>query len=202
MTTYATLKSDIAGWLLRDDLTSAIPSFIRLAEAEIRRDVRIRAMIRTYTMTVTAQSQSLPTDFVEMVRVSLDSSTASQLSYMPPSALYQHDAYTDSGDPVFWTIEGDYLVTAPNATGNDLLLAYYRKFDALTDDADTNWLLTNAYDIYLYGSLVHSAPYIKEDARAQLWTMGYQAAINALNKSDRRSMFAGGPLAIRNGTGP
>lgn len=51
MTTYATLKSDIAGWLLRDDLTAAIPSFIRLAEAAIRRDVRIRQMLKVSTLT-------------------------------------------------------------------------------------------------------------------------------------------------------
>ena len=66
MTTYATLKSDVAGWLLRDDLTTAIPSFVRLAEASIRRDLRIRQMLRTYTLTISAQSQALPEDFMEM----------------------------------------------------------------------------------------------------------------------------------------
>ena len=40
ITTYAELKSSIANWLNRDDLTSVIPDFISLAEAQIARDVR------------------------------------------------------------------------------------------------------------------------------------------------------------------
>lgn len=202
MTTYATLKSDVAGWLLRDDLTAAIPSFVRLAEAAIRRDLRIRAMLKTSTLTLTGQSTPLPSDFIEMNRVALDSTTNPAISYMPAEALYSHDSYHDSGVPTFFTIEGTNIVTAPDGTGEDLLLNYYRAFDALSDDADTNWLLTNAYDVYLYGSLAHASPYIKEDERVGIWVQGYSSAISALNKTDRRSTFAGAPLAILNGTGP
>ena len=40
ITTYAELKSAIANWLLRDDLTSVIPDFIALAEADMNRAIR------------------------------------------------------------------------------------------------------------------------------------------------------------------
>lgn len=198
MTTYATLKSDISGWLLRDDLTAAIPSFVRLAEASIRRDVRIRQMIRTYTLTISAQSQALPEDFMEMERIVLNS-TVWQLTYMPPSALYNSPEYSDGGNPLYYTIEGENLITAPDATGNDALLSYYKAFSSLSSDSDTNWLLTNAYDVYLYGSLSHAAPYIKEDERVGLWNAGYTDAVSKLNKAERRSMFAGSPLAVQGG---
>lgn len=201
MTTYATLKSDIAGWLLRDDLTAAIPSFVRLAEASIRRDLRIRQMLRTYTLTISAQSQALPEDFMEMERIILDS-TVWNLSYLPPPALFSNPAYTDGGNPMYYTIEGDYLITAPDATGSDVMLCYYKAYSSLTNDSDTNWLLTNAYDVYLYGSLSHAAPYIKEDGRVQLWNAGYSEAIAKLNKMERRSAFAGSPLAIQTVSGP
>ncbi len=201
MTTYATLKSDIAGWLLRDDLTAAIPSFVRLAEASIRRDLRIRQMLRTYTLTLSAQSQQLPEDFMEMERIILDS-TVWNLSYLPPPALFSNPAYTDGGNPMYYTIEGDYLITAPDATGSDVMLCYYKAYSSLTNDSDTNWLLTNAYDVYLYGSLSHAAPYIKEDGRVQLWNAGYSEAIAKLNKMERRSAFAGSPLAIQTVSGP
>ena len=201
MTTYATLKSDVAGWLLRDDLTTAIPSFVRLAEASIRRDLRIRQMLRTYTLTISAQSQALPEDFMEMERIILDS-TVWNLSYLPPPALFSNPAYTDGGNPMYYTIEGDYLITAPDATGSDVMLCYYKAYSSLTNDSDTNWLLTNAYDVYLYGSLSHAAPYIKEDGRVQLWNAGYSEAIAKLNKMERRSAFAGSPLAIQTVSGP
>ena len=41
ITTYAELKSSIANWLNRDDLTSVIPDFISLTEAGINRDYGI-----------------------------------------------------------------------------------------------------------------------------------------------------------------
>lgn len=202
MSTYAVLKSDIASWLLRDDLTAAIPSFIRLAEASIRREVRVRAMIRTNTLTLTAQSTALPEDFLEMVRVVRDDSSQWEMSYMPPAALYASEAYHDSGTASLYTIEGDNLVTAPDGTGSDLLLSYYRAFTALSNDTDTNWLLTNAYDIYLYGALTHAAPYIKDDERVALWNAGYNNAVTMVNRADRRSAFAGAPLAIKAVSGP
>ena len=37
-----------------------------------------------------------------------------------------------------------------------------------------NWLLTLAPDLYLYGALLESAPYIKEDGRIQTWGLGSQ----------------------------
>lgn len=202
MTTYATLKSDIAGWVLRDDLTSAIPTFVRLAEASIRRDVRVRAMIRTNTLTLTAQSTPLPEDYLEMVRVVRDAASDWALSYMPPEALYSNTVYRDSGTPAFYTVEGTDFVTAPDGTGSDLLLSYYRAFTALSNDTDTNWLLTNAYDIYLYGALTHAAPYIKDDERVALWNAGYNNAVTMVNRADRRSAFAGAPLAIKAVSGP
>jgi len=196
VTTYATLKSDIAGWLLRDDLTAAIPSFVRLAEAAIRRDLRIRQMLRTSTMTLTAQSMALPSDFLEMERITIDSDTEWLLQYLPPASLYSSAAYRDTGSPAYYTVEGDYLVVAPPPTDSpDALISYYRPYDALTDDADTNWLLTNAYDVYLYGSLAHASPYIKEDERVQVWVAGYSSAIAALKRRDKAGTFGSGTLS-------
>lgn len=41
---YATLQAAVAAWLARADLTSQIPTFIQLAEADLNRQVRTRQM--------------------------------------------------------------------------------------------------------------------------------------------------------------
>lgn len=41
---YATLKTAIASWLARADLTAAIPDFIQLAETRFNRELRVRQM--------------------------------------------------------------------------------------------------------------------------------------------------------------
>jgi hypothetical protein len=193
--TYLTLRADIAAWLNRDDLTAYIPSFIRLAEAAIRRDVRCRAMETTASVAITAGVAPVPAGFIEARRLILDNATSWALDYMPPAVLYSSTAYHAAGSAVFYTIEGDNLVFRPATTETGLLL-YAKAFPALTDSADTNWLLTNAYDVYLYGALIHSAPFLKEDARASIWVEGYRAAVAGVNKQENRARFGQGLRAI------
>ena len=40
ITTYSELKTAVANWLNRDDLTSVIPDFIALTEADMDRKIR------------------------------------------------------------------------------------------------------------------------------------------------------------------
>ena len=44
ISTYAELKTSIANWLDREDLTDIIPDFIALAETRHKRDFKIRRM--------------------------------------------------------------------------------------------------------------------------------------------------------------
>ncbi len=195
MTTYATLKSDCADWLNRTDLTSAIPSFVRLCEANIRRDVRVRAMDTTADLTITNGSASTPTGFISARRLILDNTTAWNLDYVTPEVLYSSAVYIESGIAICYTIEGDTLVFRP-AQSETAKLLYIKAFDALSADSDTNWLLTNAYDVYLYGTLLHSGPYLKEDPRVQTWATLYQQAVSQVNKQDNLSRFSGSALKV------
>ena len=46
ITNYTNLKAAIADWLLRDDLTAVIPSFIALAETQMQREIRHHKMMQ------------------------------------------------------------------------------------------------------------------------------------------------------------
>jgi hypothetical protein len=61
----------------------------------------------------------------------------------------------------------------------------------------SNWLLALAPDLYLYGALLESAPYINEDARIQTWGLGLTTAIDGLNRLSLASTFNAGPLVMR-----
>ena len=60
--TYTELKTSIASWLNRDDLTSVIPDFISLAEAGINRDLRHYKMIERADATLDSRYVQMPTD--------------------------------------------------------------------------------------------------------------------------------------------
>lgn len=201
MTTYATLKSDIADWLNDSDVDGMEATFVRLAEASIRRDVRVRAMETSATITITNGTASVPDGFISARRLILDNTTTWALDYLVPEVLYSTYIYNESGSAIAYTIEGDSLIFRPSASESAKLL-YTKAFDALSDDTDTNWLLTNAYDVYLYGSLMHSAPWLKEDQRAGVWASAYRAAVDALNKQDNWGRFSGSPLKVMGQIGP
>jgi hypothetical protein len=65
-----------------------------------------------------------------------------------------------------------------------VILTYYAKPQALDAGNQTNWLLTKAPDVYLYGSLKHSAPWLEDDARIQVWESLYQQALTEVRRTD------------------
>lgn len=68
LNTYSNLKTSIANYLNRSDLTSYIPDFIRLAEVRMNKELRVREQEKTDTSITTVagtQSYSLPTNFIE-----------------------------------------------------------------------------------------------------------------------------------------
>ena len=73
---------------------------------------------------------------------------------------------------------------------------YYQKIAALSDSNTTNWLLTYAPDVYLYGSLLHSAPYLKEDERVTVWGQLYAAAVVQLNLQSERVKNSGSGIRL------
>ena len=82
LTTYAELKSSIADWLNRDDLTSAIPDFISLAEAEFQRSIRHRYMIKRSRATIDSRFSATPADWMQSVQLILETDPIEPLTYV------------------------------------------------------------------------------------------------------------------------
>jgi hypothetical protein len=88
------------------------------------------------------------------------------------------------------------LYPIPDAQGA-VFLNYTRKVPALSDSATTNWLLTDAPDVYLYGSLLHAAPYLHEDNRVNVWAQLYGAAVKQLNEQSDKAKYSSDSLGMR-----
>lgn len=165
MTTYSQLQTDVAAWLADETLGSKIPGFVRLCEADIRREIRVRAMVtQDSAFAISGASASLPSDWVELVSVSRITDTGNAtLEFYPIEQFYDHRLQSyGAGYPKIYTIINDSIHVAPSASaGTTLRISYWKAFDALSDTNTTNWLLTNAYDVYLFGTLYHAAIYLQ-----------------------------------------
>ena len=200
LTTYTELKTSIGDWLNRSDLTSVIPDFISLAEAQVERTLRTRQMIVRANASFDAEYGAVPSDFLETKSLKLTSTNPqTPLEFLSIDALDNKAAeYTGSGKPRFFGVVGGQfrIVPTPDATYTTEL-TYYAKLTKLSSSVATNWLLTSNPDIYLYGALLQAAPYLQDDARIQTWATLYERALNDAQTADDRGASSGGALLTR-----
>ena len=200
LTTYAELKTSIGDWLNRSDLTSVIPDFISLAEAQIERTLRARQMIVRANASFDVQYGAVPADFLEVKSLKLTSTNPqTPLSFLSIDALdNEMTKHTASGRPKFFGIVGGQFRIVPTPDSNYTTeLTYYAKLSKLSNSNTTNWLLTSNPDIYLYGALLQAAPYLQDDARIQTWATLYERALNDSQTADDRGASSGGALLTR-----
>jgi hypothetical protein len=204
LSNYTELQATVAGYLARDDLTSRIPDFVVLAEAKFNRVLLHPRMETRDTLTVDTNLASpefldLPTDFQTMRMVRLPDETGKpRLQFLTQTQMddYRYSIDNVTGTPVYFTIVGDQIELAPTPNEDmDIEVLYRGNIPALVSNS-TNWLLTLAPDLYLYGTLLEASPYIQNDARLSVWGSAVATVIDQLNIHGERQSFDSGPTTI------
>ena len=195
ITSYSTLKSAIADWLLRDDLTTVIPSFISLAEADISRKMRHWQQEKKVRTSVDEAFEFLPDDW--LATIALRHADGSEIQQVGVTEMSELKALEASGKPRHYRVEAGRFEFYPTPDqGYNVDLLYFARIPALSDAASTNWLLVNHPDIMLYGSLVQAAPYLDDDQKLSVWSSLYGAALQSI-QSDSDKARHSGPLRMR-----
>ena len=205
---YASLQTAVIEYLARDQdatLIARIPSFIQLAEAKFNRQLFVRQMEQRATAVVNLASSeaefiSLPSDFQSMRRVRLSSVTGKPcLQFKSGTQIdeYRFGISNVPARPRYFTVFGNELELAPTPDAPYTVEMVYRQSIPALAPSSTNWLLALAPDLYLYGVLLETAPYIKEDARIQTWALGFSSALSDLNNLGLTSTFNAGPMVVR-----
>lgn len=190
---YDDLKASIADFLNRDDLTAVIPDFITMAEAGLNRQIRHWRMEDRATALLDTQYTALPLNFLEPIRMSLSAGNTHTLELVGVQEItdLRANALNTSGRPRYFAILDQSIEVYPAPDGDYTMeLVYYETLPSLETNS-TNWLMTNYPDAYLYGSLLHSAPYLQEDVRLQTWSALYQSVVSAINQDAERAKTGG-----------
>jgi hypothetical protein len=199
-TSYSDLKTSIAGYLARTDLTTQIPDFIRLAETRLRRDLRIRQMLKSVTTaTVAADSTvELPSDFLEVRDLVIAGNPVQPLNYSSPSAFNRNAKTMESGKPMDYTILSLDMQLAPIPDSDyTVKMLYFAAPEFLSDTNTSNVFLANTPDVLLYGALLEAEPYLMNDSRINTWGTMFDRALSSITRSDERGQYSGVPLAIK-----
>lgn len=192
---YATLQTDIASYLHRSDLTATIPTFIATAESYIFRELVIKELQTSAVLTSVGEYVTLPTDFSAVNRITVTVGGVERtLDYKS-----QPDNYTVvSGTPVSFSLESDQLRLWGAGTGTECTLYYTPKIQNLGASVSTNWLLDNAYDLYLYVGALEGARYVRAQEQIDALTPLVMSALDSVRRfAERRGLPSTASLQIK-----
>lgn len=210
MTTLAQLKTSVDAWLVRDDVAvsgSDWPQILLNAESEIALEYRFVVQEATVTLTFDGRSQDLPADFLEVRNPFIDDNIR-RFEYKTPQAIRESAEWENGRVATSYTIEGGgkdvgssgddrvaVTIAGPASASNtlDVDVNYYRRFPALVNDPDTNWLLQNHFNVYLFESLFQAAIYIQEGELTDKYLAYVTDIRNRMAKHENRKRFGAQP---------
>ena len=189
VTSYSTLQTHVADTLWRSSLTSQIKNFIQQFEAGAQDDFRLRKLMDRGTVTVSADGLAMPSDYY-----SLDSwYHAGPTYYGRINIVGANDVGGPTGVPGSAAIVNGVARFGPPPDGTYATkMTYWAKVTALSDAAPTNWLLLERPDIYVYGSLLEAAPFLKDDIRISTWQTALDRQIEAFAQAQQDARSGSG----------
>jgi len=199
--TYSELQAFVADFLARDDLSTQIKTFIRLAEQRMSRELDIALLETTTQLAVTANATTtaLPTDLRSIREVAkIVDGVRTNLSYLTPA---QYDVrIRDAGQSAteFYTIVANNIKLAAVPTAVlTLELIYNEGVAQLSDSATSNTLLTRHGDCYLHGTLKQAFDFLQDEQRSVYHDAQFTRCLAEIDRDSDKQRYGNADLQIR-----
>jgi hypothetical protein len=202
--TYDNLVKEIIDWSHRDDLGTKIDDFIDMAEVAMysndQQPLRVRSM-ETITTASTDDSVylALPDDYeyARSVRLVVDDNNG-ELMFKSPEQLKRK---VGTGRPRFYTVVGGQFEfeRIPDQVYT-VEVQYFKKATPLSTINQTNEILTQHPQIYLFGALTEVFAYAQDEQQEAKYFAKFINAIKGANKADKKARFGPSPSMSIEGT--
>lgn len=203
MSDFQTLKADVADFIDKDNLSSKMGTFVNLGVHKMNRKLRIMDMeVISHEKLATSKNYfGLPDRFIAARNIYLNTNPEKKLTYLTPEQLTLEVAPSGELPTSYTIIDGKIKTNATVALDSgittELYISYYRGYPKLVNNADTNWVIQNAYDLALYLSIIGAEFYIINDERLPLVKQLAEEAITELNDAADEGRYSGDTLRIR-----
>jgi hypothetical protein len=202
---YADLQADIIEYSARDDISTKAPMFIRLAEAEIYRRVKVLEMETAVTLTFSTPDYdaTLPTGWQGFKRLSVSGSRNPKTKYVGPdlfaeinATASQVDLQSVIGDArLIYTVEANKVkVNQPAGSAEPIVLAgtYFKRLLPLSDSNTSNVMLDDHPDLFLYAALAQLWDWADELEAVAKYTAKMDKVIGQIDQLERDRRRAAG----------
>jgi hypothetical protein len=198
ITSYTTLLTEVANELARTDLTAAIPGFVQSFEEDFLMDSENWGpwMENALSVTLSSSLAAVPTS-----PQYLGLKTAYFSGYQPLKRVTLEQLYSryprgggSSGVACFIARNGANFEFGPENQSGTLLGTYYGKPTVLrsfSGDAAAHFLIVNAPQLCLYGSVLQAAPFLRDDERIMMWKGAYDLQVASYRKRFKEEAWSG-----------
>lgn len=191
ITDFASLQTAVASDLHRPGdalLLAEMPRFVQLAEADMMRNLNLRQTETKITGTTTGATIALPVGLNQIERIGVMIGVIEYtLTYTSPNGIEQ---LSYPGYPTRFTVEnGAIRLIRPPMGSYQYTIYLISQLTPLSASNPTNWLLTNAPDVYFYATLVQAAGWTRDDATTAKASAGYAAAMESVRMQDAGQRF-------------
>ena len=200
----ATLRTAIADWLNRSDLTNTqIDLFIEMGEARIYEVLRVPPLEANESFTVLAANSSLaiPARFIEAIELKKsetgkdDSIVLSRIDEKAFSNNKIKNAYIRVGNSLIITDDNG----EQNAEGT-YVLRYYKadvSIGTLVDSVEVTdqFIIGGEYELILYSALAIGSTFLGDHENESHYNEMFFRKVNALNEKEKRAALKGGSFS-------
>lgn len=196
ITNYATLKTAVADYLARSDLTTFIPNFVQAAERKLNSKLNLRNEESALSVSVTSGAGAVPADFKALKIAYVDEAPLTVLRWMELNKLYdEYPVRSGAETPSFISREGTNFVFGPYPKDFTLSGVYYAKSDSL-ETTDPSWYVTNHPEALLYGALMEASVFTKDTQMVEYWRGLFENEIRLIQEEEDDSYVSRGPLRV------
>ncbi len=207
--TYTDLKSEVALYLNRNDLTARIVNWLDSAQLSLERGqfvldgkstaVNWACMKKRQTTASDEAYITMPSKIKEIrwVKILFDTKYYDLTQKSPDDALSLYPYVAGTGIPearpkiyAFFDEQSEILVRPTPDQSYTYDVGFYA-YSALLSIPTATWWLTNAWELLLYGALLQAEPYIFNDPRMATWKTMYEEGIMKLAKAEKAAGDAG-----------
>lgn len=200
LATYSDLKTSVANYLNRDDLTTVIPDFITLTENRLNRNLRVRTnLVRAETTTSANTSfYNLPSDLIELRNITYDTTSSSYaLDYLSPESLSREYGVYTSGMPRAYTNLGKDIKLGPTPdAAYTININYFKKLETLSDANPTNLILSEFPELYLFSACLEGSIFLNDTEQMQRFMALYQQTLDDVKAAEDAARYSGTSMTM------
>jgi len=186
---YLDLRFAVGDHVGNRGLSDVMPRLAQQAESYLNKELRCRQQVTYGTLVFTSGVAPLPADFLEII-------TVFDAFNNPMRATQLADQRRIGSMYSKYSIDGTSINIDGYSGNRDI--QYYAKLPTLTaGPTTTNWLLSEAPDVYLYAVGFEAAKFLRDVDLAQATKALLDGAMSELRTGDERARWANSTVRVQ-----